>query len=444
VPDANLPVVNDGHTEFDRIMKNAIADVEAFWRKTYPSVSNGRAFPRLKGHIYSVDGAKVTPAVKRNACIKQDPSSVVDNAFYCLADDSIAYDRNPTHLVAQLAAKYGEFMIAAVIAHEFGHAIQQRLGIFHMSPSPPTIATETQADCAAGSFIAAVQQQQAPHFHLSGVGLDRTLLGYLQVRDPPPVSLSQISHGNGFDRLSAMSDGISKGAGTCYARGFFDRRFTERPFTSDADYLQHGNLPFQQIVDPQAPGGGVLAAGLNAFWKRAATRAGKPWTDVAALQAPHPACQPSGPSEFNYCGSDNKVYFSDPFARSAYFSLPDKRIDKTTGAVTLIDNAPADYALGTLFVYGWGMAVRKELFNASTDDHAAVLAAGCYSGAFTAALNSSTPPSTFQLSPPDMDEATAAVIKLVPLDRAYGSHGTSALERIQAFTKGYFGGLDGC
>jgi hypothetical protein len=36
------------------------------------------------------------------------------------------------------------------------------------------------------------------------------------------------------------------------------------------------------------------------------------------------------------------------------------------------------------------------------------------------------------------------VIKLVPSDKAYGAHETTALQRIQRFTQGYFGGLAAC
>ncbi|MDT0260627.1 neutral zinc metallopeptidase [Jatrophihabitans lederbergiae] len=157
------------------------------------------------------------PSGATRACARTRPARS-NNAFYCQADDSIVYDRNPQHLVAQLGAKYGEFMIAAVIAHEWGHAIQQRLGVFESSPNRATIYTETQADCASGAFIATAQKHQAPHFAITNQQLENTLLGYLQVRDPPPLSVQQISHGNGFDRLSAMADGISNGASFCYAR----------------------------------------------------------------------------------------------------------------------------------------------------------------------------------------------------------------------------------
>jgi predicted metalloprotease len=449
-PGANVAVVNDGHSRFDQDVKNAIADVQAFWRTNYPRISGGKPYPELRGGIYSVDGDKVRGALTRNACLRQDPSSAENNAFYCTADDSVVYDRNSDHLVAQLAEKYGTFMITAVIAHEWGHAVQQRLGIFDAASGssqarPATIFTETQADCASGAFISTAQDGRTEHVSINEQQLESTLLGYLQVRDPPPLSEEQISHGNGFDRLSAMADGIANGTAFCFGEEFEKRRFTERPFTSDIDYLQRGNLPYAQIIDPTPASSdqSSLQNELNRFWSEASASVDKQWRDVSVDETSNPDCPDVPDSEFNYCPGGNNVYFSDEFARQAYNSLPDKRVDKSSGDITLIDNAPADYSLGMLFVYGWSMAVRAQLFHASTEDRDALLAASCYSGAFTAAINSGRS-QDFQLSPPDMDEATSAVIKLVPSDKAYGAHGTTALQRIQRFTQGYFGGLAAC
>ena len=167
-PNASLAVVNDGRTRFDQEVKNAITDVQAFWRTNYPKISGGRPYPELRGGIYSVDGSEVTAALRqRNACLRQDPESAENNAFYCTADDSVVYDRNAEHLVGQLGREVRRFMITAVIAHEWGHAIQQRLGIFDSASGgadgPPTIVTETQADCAAGAFINTAQKGQTAH-----------------------------------------------------------------------------------------------------------------------------------------------------------------------------------------------------------------------------------------------------------------------------------------
>ncbi|MEO6502693.1 MAG: neutral zinc metallopeptidase [Jatrophihabitantaceae bacterium] len=446
--DASVRVVNDGRTEFDQDVKNSIADLQEFWRANYSKISGGRAYPELRGGIYSVNGTSIPAAAKRNACLRREPDSAQNNAFYCTADDSVVYDRNPDHLVGQLGQKYGDFMITAVIAHEWGHAVQQRLGIFEAGPgeeAPPTIFTETQADCAAGAFIRTAQDGRTEHVSVTEPELEETLLGYLQVRDPPPVSFEQISHGNGFDRLSAMADGISHGVEFCFGEEFGRRRFTERPFTSDLDYAQRGNLPYAQIIDPtpDSPDQSSLQNELNAFWTQAADSADKPWQDVEIRKTGDPDCPVAQQaSEFDYCSDGKYVYFTDGFARQAYNSLPDKRVDRATGRLTLIDDAPADYSLGMLFVYGWSMGVRDQLFSRPTDDRDALLDASCYSGAFTASINDGE--QGFQLSPPDMDEATSAVIKLVPSDKAYGAHDTTALQRIQRFTEGYFGGLSTC
>jgi len=130
-PNSNLTVVGDSGNAFDQIVKNSLDDVLAFWRKVYPSVSGGKQLPELKGKLYSVDGAHPGAEAKQNGCInKAGADAVVDNAFYCELDDSIAWDRNAKHLVPALGAKYGPLLVAMVFAHEFGHAVQQRLGLF--------------------------------------------------------------------------------------------------------------------------------------------------------------------------------------------------------------------------------------------------------------------------------------------------------------------------
>jgi hypothetical protein len=114
--------------------------------------------------------------------------------------------------------------------------------------------------------------------------------------------------------------------------------------------------------------------------------------------------------------------------------------------VTLVQNQPADFSLGTLFAIGWGMAVRSQLFNRPTDDGTALTAAICYTGAYAKDINVANADSSkaFTLSPPDMDEATSAVLNIVNQDTAFGSRNTTGLQRVQSFVKGYSGGLSVC
>jgi predicted metalloprotease len=454
-PNANLSVVGDSGDPFDTTVKNALSDVIAFWKINYPKIANGASLPPIKGGFFSVDGQQVVdtgevngPAAKEG-CIADSARFIVNNAAFCFVDDSIVWDRNQNHLVPVLASKYGPLLIALAFAHEFGHALQFRTGNY--KEDLPTIDFESQADCAAGAFLDYVLKNQAAHFRATTDELDNALNGYLQVRDSTPASPEDLSHGNGFDRLSAIEDGVLHGPTYCFAKSYFDRKFTERPFVSDTDYQRGGNETLEEVLDPSpsntdGTGGGGLQPDLNRFWKAAATSIKKDWKDVKIAEAPHPKCGAAPTSEFGYCPDDNTVYYSRGVAEKAYKSMADKQVDPTTHKVTLLENQPADFALGTLFAVGWGMAVRHQLFDRSTDDTAALLAASCYTGAYAKDINleSGTAGHSFILSPPDMDEATSAMLNLVGGDDTYGARGTSGLQRIQSFVKGYQGGLSVC
>jgi predicted metalloprotease len=449
-PKANLAVVDDSGGGFDQTVKNALTDVFAFWQRVYPSISGGKPLLPLKGKLYSVDGAHPAAVAKQNGCIKKaGVDAVIDNAFYCEIDDSIAWDRNTVHLVPALGAKYGPLLVAMVFAHEFGHAVQERLGLFNQQVA--TIVHESQADCAAGAFTAAVLKNQTPHVRATPADLDRALIGYLNVRDDTPVDQREISHGDGFDRIGAVADGFEHGVTECYKPNWADRTFTERPFVPGSqDEQQQGNEPFAQVINPgtTAQGGGGLQPDLNLFWKGAGHSISKPWTDVKIAQAVHPKCGDTS-SSFGYCPDDNTVYFDVNFARQAYNSMSVLKIDPHTADVSVEENQPGDFALGTLFAYGWGLAVRHQLFSRSLDDAAALLAASCYTGAYAKDVNvasSTNRPSDrpFILSPPDMDEATSAVLTVVGQDQAFGARGTTGLQRVQSFIKGYDGGLSVC
>jgi predicted metalloprotease len=437
---------------FDTIVQNALSDVMDFWKVEYPKVSNGKALPPIKGGLYSVDGLEVaetghaSPPATDDACIANNPKFIVDNGAFCPADDSIAWDRNPSHLFPQLADHYGPLMVAMVFAHEFGHAISYRLGVFDQNL--PTIDTESQADCAAGAWVASALAGEDPHFRgATPETLDNALEGYLDGRDGTPNTPQDVSHGNGFDRLSAIADGIDKGVTYCYSPDYFQRTFTERPFSSQDDYNAGGNTALSEVL--KAGPDNIFVKDLNRFWTAAAQSIGKTWKPVSIKEADHPACAVSGTSEFDYCPSDNTVYYSQSFAEHAYNSLPGVQVDNSTGNATLVFNQPADYALGNLFAIGWGLAVRAQFFSGSMDNQAALIAASCYTGAYSKDINldQKDPAANDKfivLSPADLDEAVSSMLDLVPDPKAFGARGTTGLDRIQWFVKGYFGGLHAC
>lgn len=419
-PDATIDIVDNGNTDFDRNAGNAIADVESFWKTTYPEVSGGEQLPELKGGIYSVDPDDITTEAKDNACIERAPEAIKDNAFYCTLDDSIAYSR--TGFVPELASDYGDFFVAMMFAHEFGHAVQHRLDI---ADPAKLIILETQADCFAGAFLGSVLALKAPHWRVSPGQVNEVMTGYIQLRDPEGSSQEdEGSHGNGFDRLSAVADGINNGAKYCVT-DWDDRAFTERPYTSEDDYNNNGNLPLDQVLDPQTAGFDGLQGDLNGFWTEAATSIGKTFKAVNFEVVDSVPCGKSDDeSEFGYCPNDNTVYITQDVAEKAY------------GA--------GDFALGTVIAYGWGMAVRHQLFSRELTSKDALLAAACYTGAYAKDVNVEDAPREFTLSPPDMDEATIASLSMTGSVLTFGPRGTTGLQRISSFNTGYFSGLSGC
>jgi predicted metalloprotease len=455
-PPANLTVVGDSGSTLDTTIKNALSDIFAFWKLNYPKIAHGAQFEPIKGGLFSVDGAQVLrdrqasgPAAQEG-CIQQDALFIIDNAAYCQVDDSIVWDRSDGHLIQVLSARYGDLLVAEVFAHETGHAIQQRLGIFK-NQTLPTIDVESQADCAAGAFLASILKGESAHFRANSVQVDEMLNGYLQVRDSTPTSSAQISHGNGFDRISAIADGLTHGATFCYSPNYFNRQFTERPFLNDNDYISGGNETLSQVLDPNDtktdPSAGGLQPDLNRFWTSAGQSISKKWTAVKIAQATRPACGASSGSQFGYCPNDNTVYYDKAFAQRAYYSLAQVRLDQNNATVAVVDNQPADFALGTLFAMSWGMSVRHQFFNQPLDSSDALLAAACYTGAYSKDINRASNDDgkhPFLLSPPDMDEATSAMLNLAGLPQAFGARNTTGLQRVQAFVKGYNGGLSVC
>jgi predicted metalloprotease len=447
--DAKLDVRGDSASAFDTAVKNALSDVFDFWRATYPKVSGGHPLPPLKGGLYSVDGLQVADtqelgAASTEACAKRNPDFIIDNGAFCGLDDSIIWDRAPSHLFAKLAQRYGPLMVALIFAHEVGHAISHRLGFFGRATQ--TIELESQADCAAGSWVAWALHGNAAHFRdITPQKVDDALEGFLDGRDSTPGTPDDISHGNGFDRLSALADGIDKGATYCYSDGYFaSRSFTERPFRTQAEYEGGDNTPLDNVLDTSSDN--FIVKDLNRFWTSAAQLVHKTFTPVKIASAAHVPCASSG-VQFGYCPDDNTVYFERSFASSVYNSLPAVGFDEDTGNVTLVGNQPADFALGVLFAIGWGMAVRHQLFDRDTTGKDALVAAICYTGAYAKDVN--VDPETHKdkdltLSPADLDEASSAMLDQVGRSQAFGDRDTTGLDRIQAFVKGYRGGLAAC
>ena len=441
---ATFPIHGDGGTSFDQLTRDSLTDVEQFWKQAYPTVANGAALKPLSGGVWSVTTGHPNPQEK---CMQEVPKAADNNAFYCSLDDAFAYDR--IGLVKIVSDKVGVNFAPLVFAHEFGHLIQDRLKI----NTRASIYLESQADCASGAFMAAeagvgTVNLANRHFIIDPRTLDTVAIGMILLRDYNVHSdEDQGSHGNGFDRLTAFSDGFVNGPKYCYASNWTKRKFTERTYANAADEKDEGNETLKQVLDASAPkadgsGGGGLQPSLNAYWTHEFTLLKKTFKPVAIKEAAAPPCNTS--AKFGYCASDNTVYYDESTAASLYDSMPAIARDPSTGLATITQNSPADFLLGELFSMGWGLAVRSQL-GLPTDSTDSLLAATCYSGAYAASINIlPTTTAKFTLSPQDMDEASVAVMQAADQTDVFGPRNTTAFQRVEYFKKGYFGTLTAC
>lgn len=194
--------------EIDRLAGQSVSDLEEFWKFAYPDVFDGELTPVKE--LFSWDSNDY------DGTFCDETTEGLVNAGFCERDNTIGWDR--TILMPSLRNAYGDMAITMVLAHEYGHAIQQAAGI-----NPKGVATlvaEQQADCFAGVYLRWVAEGKSPRFTLStGDGLNNLLAAMISFRDPLLSENEGYAggdeHGSAFERISAFQYGFTDGAAAC-------------------------------------------------------------------------------------------------------------------------------------------------------------------------------------------------------------------------------------
>jgi predicted metalloprotease len=154
----------------------AVAAVDGFWRRHFTELF-GKPYrsPRVAGGYHGSGGP---------TCGGQP--ALPFNAFYCPAQDFLAWDENLMNAGYQ---RVGDAWIYLIVAHEWGHAIQFRLNRYLVS-----VAAELQAG----------DNQE--------LGATLTSLS-----DTYPWT-SQRDHGDGAQRIASFNLGGQRGVQACLAR----------------------------------------------------------------------------------------------------------------------------------------------------------------------------------------------------------------------------------
>lgn len=193
-----------------------LTDLETFWGSHLPG---GSTFQPPGGGYVAVAASAASISGGSALCITS-PGQIAGNAFYCPVQDGIAIDS--TTLVPVLLGHYGPGGLAASLAHEYGHAIQARIGPNESDRAAdparyPTLLIELQADCYSGSFLAWAEAGKAPHVKLSAAALPAAIGPLLDFHDTTLYKTGDpVAHGLGVDRLRAVLLGLRQGVDACH------------------------------------------------------------------------------------------------------------------------------------------------------------------------------------------------------------------------------------
>ncbi|WP_433057778.1 neutral zinc metallopeptidase [Dactylosporangium sp. CS-033363] len=129
------------------------------------------------------------------------------NAAYCPIGDFIAYDRNWSE---QVYNDMGDAFVFYLLGHEYGHGIQQRLGIQYQF----TIYQELQADCFSGAMIG--DSIKTGDLTLDTGDVEELKAGLVSVGDPPDEPWFQEgAHGSPEQRESSFFGGYDNSLDAC-------------------------------------------------------------------------------------------------------------------------------------------------------------------------------------------------------------------------------------
>jgi predicted metalloprotease len=417
----------------DEVLPIAMKDIQDYWAKTMPEVY-GQPYQRIPDDkLYAATEEQPGPA-----CVKggdgTEPGTyddVKDNAFYCSEGQFVEWDAQ--ELIPDLYKKYGQFAVALVFAHEWGHAVQDQVGGI-LGGHYQTILTENMADCFAGAWTAhSLAESGQGGLHASAADLQSALAGMLQFRDTVGTDVNtQGAHGSGFDRINGFQTGFEQGAKKCATFPSDPPNFTNFTFNSEQDAQQGGNLPYDDAVAD-------ASQDLNAYWAALAKKFDDTFKPVDNVQ------QFSKDTQMPTCG--DKTYTPDEALGTVFFCVDDNYVAWDSDMMKDVHDEIGDFAVATLLAEQWAVSAESQsgLSQDVINSKAGHLQQACFTGTWARAVadgdaHNPAPGGgpTLALSPGDLDKAIGAFLAFGANPNDLGTTPTgSAFEQVEAFRDGF-------
>ena len=195
----------------EQLLTAVTKDVDAYWTKAFKD--SGLPEPRVS---YAWIPAGQTAA---SACGDESGTLGDSAAAYCPGDDTIyisqkfatdiyngALDQALPGSSQGYGRTVGDFSVAYIVAHEYGHQVQDELGLFEQyGQQVPTMAFELQADCYAGTWAKSANDEN----RLEDGDVQEALDAALAVGDFD--TSSEGHHGTPEQREEAWNRGFESG-----------------------------------------------------------------------------------------------------------------------------------------------------------------------------------------------------------------------------------------
>ncbi|MBV9513869.1 MAG: neutral zinc metallopeptidase [Mycobacteriaceae bacterium] len=411
---------DNGQTDKDTLL--AIRDIEDYWSQNYSTFFKGTFTPVPT--LVSYDSTNPnSPTVCKARTYK------VANAAYMANCNLIEWDRG---VELPTASKYfGPMAVPAILAHEYGHYIQNYSGLLPFTTTnPKSMAIEQQADCFGGAWLRWVAEGHSSRYTLNTTdGLDLILAGLIRIRDQIRVEGQDVGmdpHGSALDRIGAMQEGFDIGPSAC-ARiddAEVEKRRNGLPQTFQSDDVGNGQTGLDAPINNDTLS--ELMDTLGGIFKPA--NAPKLTTDPATCSDAK-VISPAA-----YCPSTNTIIIDLPALQK--IGSPDVN-DPANQVVLQGDNTAL-----SIVTSRYALALQHEK-GVALDTGMAAMRAACLTG--VAQRQMADPSGKLVLSAGDVDKAIAGLLTYgLAASDVNGNKVPAGFTRIIAYRAGLLSDADLC
>jgi uncharacterized protein len=207
----NLALGGDQPQTMEQFLTGVTKDVDAYWTKVFKDAKLPE--PKVK-YAWIPEGYTAA-----SACGDDDGAMGDSAAAYCSGDDTIyisqkfatdiyngTLDQSLPGSSQGYGSAMGDFAVAYIVAHEYGHQVQDELGLFDKyGGQVPAMNFELQADCYAGTWANSAGQRNELDDGDVQEAIDAALaVGDFQSENPA-------HHGTPEQRADAWQTGFQSG-----------------------------------------------------------------------------------------------------------------------------------------------------------------------------------------------------------------------------------------